>query len=184
MFRPAGLPCAGVGYPAASHVAAAQAGVDPEAGAEACAGIGFRLGTKEQVLSQLCGALWTDYSVASATGLMNMHTLEWGEEVLLTAGVQPEPLPEFVPTTHILPSSTDDAAAFMRLPVTTPVVVGAADGPLANLGVRAVGPGPAACSVGTSGAMRVAVERPAVDPLGGVFCYALTSTRWGGWCNQ
>jgi gluconokinase len=66
------------------------------------------------------------------------------------------------------------------------VVVGAADGPLANLGVGAVRPGVAACAIGTSGALRVAVDRPAVDPLGGVFCYAITSTRWvvGGAINN
>ena len=66
------------------------------------------------------------------------------------------------------------------------MVVGAGDGPLANLGLGAVHPGVAACSIGTSGAMRVTVERPAVDPLGGVFCYALTEHRWvvGGAINN
>lgn len=96
-------------------------------------GIGFWLGIKEYVLSQLLGALVTDYSVASATGLMNMHTLTRDEKALLIAGVQPEQLPELVPTTHILPSLTDDAAASMRLPVTTPVL-GAADGRWRTLG--------------------------------------------------
>jgi gluconokinase len=66
------------------------------------------------------------------------------------------------------------------------VVVGAGDGPLANLGLGAVAPGVMACSIGTSGAMRVMVERPGVDPLGGVFCYALTEQRWvvGGAINN
>jgi gluconokinase len=43
-----------------------------------------------------------------------------------------------------------------------------------------------ACSIGTSGAMRVVVRRPGVDPLGGVFCYALTEDRWvvGGAINN
>lgn len=151
-----------------------------------CEGVGFWVGIKEFVLSKMCGALVVDYSVASATGLLNMNTLAWDEEALAIAGVLPEQLPEVVPTTTVLPTLTDDAAAAMGLPTGTPVVVGAADGPLANLGVGAVQPGTAACSVGTSGAMRVAVERPAVDPLGGVFCYALTATRWvvGGAINN
>jgi gluconokinase len=65
-------------------------------------------------------------------------------------------------------------------------VVGAGDGPLANLGLGAVEPGVAACSIGTSGALRVMVEHPGVDPLGGVFCYALTEDRWvvGGAINN
>ena len=46
------------------------------------------------------------------------------------------------------------------------MIVGAGDGPLANLGVGAVRPGVAACSIGTSGALRLMVERPRVDPHG------------------
>ena len=46
--------------------------------------------------------------------------------------------------------------------------------------------GVAACSVGTSGALRVSVHRPSVDSNGGVFCYALTEDRWvvGGAINN
>jgi gluconokinase len=42
------------------------------------------------------------------------------------------------------------------------------------------------CTIGTSGAMRVMVEDARVDPLGGVFCYALTESRWavGGAINN
>jgi gluconokinase len=50
------------------------------------------------------------------------------------------------------------------------VVAGAGDGPLANLGVGAVHPGVAACSIGTSGALRLMVQEPVVDPHGRVFC--------------
>jgi gluconokinase len=65
-------------------------------------------------------------------------------------------------------------------------VAGGGDGPLANLGVGAVAPGVAACSIGTSGAIRVVVERPGVDRRGRVFCYALTPGRWvvGGAINN
>jgi gluconokinase len=67
-----------------------------------------------------------------------------------------------------------------------PLVLGAGDGPLANLGVGAVRPGVAACSVGTSGALRLMVERPVVDQAGRTFCYALTEDRWlvGGAINN
>jgi gluconokinase len=36
----------------------------------------------------------------------------------------------------------------------------------------------AACSIGTSGALRVMVDQPSVDAEGQVFCYALTEDRW------
>ena len=47
-------------------------------------------------------------------------------------------------------------------------------------------PGVAACSIGTSGALRLMVEAPAVDPQRRVFCYALTPGRWvvGGAINN
>jgi gluconokinase len=153
---------------------------------ELAARVACWVGIKEFVLLHLCGALVMDHSVASATGLMSMATLDWDAEALSLAGLSREQLPRLVPTTTVLPSLTDAGAAGTGLPRDTPVVVGAADGPLANLGVGAVGRGVAALSIGTSGALRVLVDRPAVDPLGGVFCYALTATRWvvGGAINN
>ncbi|MEH0980877.1 gluconokinase [Micromonospora sp. CPCC 205556] len=144
------------------------------------------VGIKDWVLLRLTGALVTDHSVASATGLMDIQRLAWDPEALSIAGITAEQLPRLVTTTTVLPGLTPAAAAATGLPADIPVVVGAGDGPLANLGLGAVKPGVVACSIGTSGAMRVAVERPAVDPLGGVFCYALTEDRWvvGGAINN
>lgn len=146
----------------------------------------FWAGIKDWVLVRMCGALVIDHSLASASGLMNIHTLSWDDEALSLAGVSPEQLPELVPTRHVLNGLTEEASAATGLPADTRVVVGAGDGPLANLGVGAVHPGVAACSIGTSGALRVGVDRPAVDPQGGVFCYALTEDRWvvGGAINN
>jgi gluconokinase len=117
---------------------------------------------------------------------MNIHTLVWDPEALQLAGISAQQLPELVPTTTVLSGLSTSVAGRLGLPDGTPVVVGAGDGPLANLGLCAVHPGVAACSIGTSGALRVMVERPAVDPLGGVFCYALTEHRWaiGGAINN
>ncbi|MEH1165513.1 gluconokinase [Micromonospora sp. CPCC 205539] len=149
-------------------------------------GVVHWVGIKDWVLLRLCGTLVTDHSIASATGLMDIHRLVWDTEALAIAGITDEQLPHLVATTAVLPGLTPQAAAATGLPQRTPVVVGAGDGPLANLGLGAVHPGMVACSIGTSGAMRVMVERPGVDPLGGVFCYALTEDRWvvGGAINN
>lgn len=147
-----------------------------------CEQVAFWVGIKDYVLWRMCEALVTDHSIASGTGLMDIHKLAWDPAALQLAGIVPEQLPELVPTTHVLSGLTADVG----LPEGTPVVVGAGDGPLANLGLGAVDPGVAAVSIGTSGAMRVMVEHPGVDPLGGVFCYALTEDRWavGGAINN
>jgi gluconokinase len=144
------------------------------------------VGIKDYVLRQLCGVLVTDHSLASGTGLLDIHQLAWDAEALRLAGVSSEQLPELVPTTAVLPAITPSAAARTGLPRETEVIVGAGDGPLANLGLGAVHPGVAVCSIGTSGAIRVTVEDPSVDPHGGVFCYALTERRWvvGGATNN
>ena len=57
----------------------------------------------------------------------------------------------------------------------TPVVAGAADGPLGNLGTGAIDRGIAGLSLGTSGAVRMVVDGPTSIPPARLFCYALTA---------
>ena len=144
------------------------------------------MGVKEYVILALTGELVMDHSMGSGSGLMELQTLAWDEEALAIAGLVAERLPSLVPTRTVLPRLLPEVARELGIGAETPVVVGAGDGPLANLGLGAVRPGVAACSIGTSGALRVTVDKPAVDPLGRVFCYALTEDRWvvGGAINN
>src|SRR3954447_9309643 len=143
------------------------------------------VGIKELVVARLTGTWAVDHSVASGTGLLNLRALDWDAEALAIAGIDAGRLSPLVPATHRLELASASAAD-LGLEAGLALIVGAADGPLANLGLGAVHPGVAACSIGTSGALRVMVEKPAVDPLGGVFCYALTEHRWvvGGAINN
>ena len=142
-------------------------------------------GLKELVLERLCGTWAVDHSCASGTGLMRLSELDWDPEALDLAGVAPDRLATLVPVTdrHELRRA---AAEETGLDAGLPVVAGGGDGPLANLGVGAVHPGVAACSIGTSGALRLIVEEPVVDRERRVFCYALTPGRWvvGGAINN
>ena len=142
-------------------------------------------GIKELVLARLTGAWAVDHSIASGTGLLNLRELDWDREALAIAGIDADSLSPLVPTTHRLELGAA-AAADLGLDAGPAVIVGAGDGPLANLGLGAVRPGVAACSIGTSGALRLMVERPAVDPQRRVFCYALVPGRWivGGAINN
>ena len=127
-----------------------------------------------------------DRSCASATGLYDLRGGGWDDEALAIAGVRPGQLAEVLPTTAVLPGLRPAVAARAGLPADLPVVVGAADGVLANLGVGAVRPGVAAVSIGTSGALRVVVREPVVDPGHRLFCYALTDELFvvGGAVNN
>ena len=62
--------------------------------------VGFWVGIKEYVLLRLCDALVVDHSVASATGLLNLASLQWDAEALHLAGLEPEQLAELVADHH------------------------------------------------------------------------------------
>jgi gluconokinase len=134
-------------------------------------------GLKDFVLSRFTGRLLMDLSCASATGLLNIHTLAWHQPALKIAQIREHQLPELVQPTSVLPLQPD-TAALLGLPAGLPVVAGAGDGPLANLAVGAVRPGIAALSLGTSGAFRVMRDRPGIDEQGRVFCYFLADGVW------
>lgn len=135
------------------------------------------VGLKDFVLLRLTGTLATELSSASGTGLLDVRARRWSEAALEVAGVTPEQLPQVLPTTASL-GLTRAIAARVGLPAGTPVVVGAADGPLGNLGTGALAAGVVGLSLGTSGAARTVVPTvpEVLDPS--LFCYALTSEAW------
>lgn len=140
------------------------------------------VGIKELIVHRLTDEWAIDVSCASGTGLMSLERLDWDPEALDLAGIGAEQLSPIMPGKHTLPLALDG----LGLQSGTPLVLGGGDGPLANLGVGAVAPGVAACSIGTSGALRVTVERPAIDPARRLFCYGLAPDRWviGGAINN
>jgi gluconokinase len=143
-------------------------------------------GVKELVLAGLADAPFlVDLSIASGTGMYDIHAGHWDPEALEIAGVRTEQLASVVPTIERLRLRGEVAAA-AGLPVDLPLIIGAADGPLANLGVGATPAGVAAVSLGTSGALRTVVDAPTADAAGRLFCYALTEQRWviGGAVNN
>ncbi|WP_246628384.1 gluconokinase [Paenibacillus oenotherae] len=141
---------------------------------------------KEYVFFKLFHTYVIDYSIASGTGLLHLESLTWDEEALQVAGVSKEQLSELVPTTHQLSGMDEAYANEMGLSPSTPVVIGAIDGVLSNLGLNAIEPGVVAVTIGTSGAIRTVVDRPVTDPKGRTFCYALTENYWviGGAVNN
>lgn len=141
---------------------------------------------KEYVIAKLFGQYVVDYSIASATGMMSLERLAWDEEALRLAGITEGQLSLLVPTTHAMHGLRPEYAREMGLAASTPFIVGASDGVLSNLGVNAIAPGVVAATIGTSGAIRTVVDKPATDPKGRIFCYALTDKQWviGGPVNN
>ena len=125
------------------------------------------VGLKDLVLHALTGTLATELSTASGSGLLDLSTRDWNPGALDLAGIREDQLPPVLATTAVLGLSTP-VAARVGLPATTPVVVGAGDGPLGNLGTGALDPGVVGLSVGTSGVPAPSCPaRPPTPPAGG-----------------
>jgi gluconokinase len=140
---------------------------------------------KEYVLNHWCGEWVVDVSIATTTGLLNLAELNWDAGALALAGIEPHQLSQIVPTTHTLVIK-GAIAQEIGVRANTPVIVGASDGVLANLGIGAISADIAAITLGTSGAVRRVVDRPITNSAAQLFCYALTPDRWvmGGAVNN
>ncbi|SHN22439.1 gluconokinase [Gracilibacillus kekensis] len=130
---------------------------------------------KEYLLYKWFGERVVDYSMASATGLMNVKTLDWEPEALKLAGIESSQLSKIVPPTEIFEGLKPEVANELGWPKGTPLVIGAADGQLANLGNGAIKPGEVAVTVGTSGAIRQLISGHHVNDNEETFSYAFTN---------
>ena len=144
---------------------------------EVAAEVRWWLGLKDWVLWWLTGRVVTERSSAGGTGLCAVETGTWDPEAVALAGVEIARLPPVAEPTDVVGLSADRAAS-LGLPAGTPVVLGAADGPVSNLGVGATAPGQLALTVGTSAAVRSVVARPVTRGDGSSFCYPLARDRW------
>jgi gluconokinase len=131
------------------------------------------IGIKEYVFRRLFGELIVDTSVASATGLLDIKTLEWDREILDFLAIGSSRLSRVVSPGYTLyyDGAGVEAALRLSLPSGTPVVAGSSDGASANLATGATGTHVMAITIGTSGAARMVIEGVQTDPQMRTFCY-------------
>jgi gluconokinase len=143
------------------------------------------VGIKEYIFFRLSGIWLIDQSMAAATGLMNMETAAWDESVLKYAGVREDQLSGIVPVTRIVHYKNGEGERRLDLIDGTPLVVGASDGALSNIGV-APARDALVLTVGTSSAARVFSKTPDTDSAMRSFCYRLADHRFliGGASNN
>lgn len=140
---------------------------------------------KDYVFEKMTGQWVVDKSSASASGLYNAHTMDWDDDILSFAGIRREQLPPVVSTTY-MHKLTAQAAQRLNLPEGLPVVIGATDGVLVNVGIGAIKSGQLSATIGTSGAIRMLTKNPKVDNKNRTWCYNLTDDMWvaGGAINN
>ena len=150
------------------------------------AGNATRFGSIKDYVFMLLTDEWVmDRSIASGSGLYNLWKLEWDQELVRFLGIADDSLPRVVSTTYSRALSKE-AARRTGLPQGIPVVIGAGDGVLVNVGIGAVQPGYMSATIGTSGAVRMLSDRPRTDEKGRTWCYNLTDKVWvlGGAINN
>ncbi|MDP9367063.1 MAG: gluconokinase [Chloroflexota bacterium] len=117
-------------------------------------------------------------SMASATGLLDVHRQAWDRTVLKAVGVAPEGVPPLTdrtePWTSLRPAFSD------RWPVLAgvPWYPAVGDGACANIGSGAVGPERIALTLGTSGAMRIVRAAQDVPVPPDIWAYRVDRDRF------
>ncbi|TXI68212.1 MAG: gluconate kinase [Cyclobacteriaceae bacterium] len=138
---------------------------------------------KEFVWYHLTGEFSIDYSIASATGLFDIHDQVWNKSALQLAGITAQQLSDPVSVTHQSKlKAGKDLSRYQQIPL----IIGASDGCLAQLGSDAMQPGVLTVTLGTSGAVRRSATRTLADPHSRLFNYILTDyeTVAGGATNN
>ncbi|MEP7143185.1 MAG: gluconokinase [Ferruginibacter sp.] len=128
---------------------------------------------KDYILQQLTGEYVIDHSLASSTGLLNIHTLEWNKESLEFTGINAGKLPKLVPVYYSKLIFHKQYCTNLGLPLKTKIIIGASDGCLATLGSGVWGKGKATITIDASGAVRVAGKKVLKDKKLRFFNYLL-----------
>lgn len=128
---------------------------------------------KEYLLFHLTGEWAIDYSLASSTGLFDIHQLNWMPQALKQAGIDESKLSRCVSPYHQIKLANEKIASELHLPVNTPFVMGGSDGCLANLGSSVMEPGELSITIGTSGAARMTSKNFCGDKQQRIFNYRL-----------
>lgn len=145
------------------------------------------LSIKSYIIHQLTGEYMIDYSIASATGLLNIHTVNWEEDALQYAGITEQQLAPLAPVFTTAGKLKKAYQQSLRLPAETKILIGSSDGCLATLGDGIIkGEGKATITIEDSGAVRVMGPTVLKDEQMRFFNYLLTDNCYvsGGPTNN
>ncbi|MFS0786715.1 gluconokinase [Shouchella sp. 1P09AA] len=140
---------------------------------------------KEFICFHLFGEFAVDQSLASSTGIYNLHTKQWDASILSFLQLDQEKLSPIVPTDYRFSKRTEILQAFSFAESCT-FTIGASDGVLANVGAGGLIENVATLTIGTSGAVRMTTSQPLTDADMRTFCYVLNDSTWiaGGATNN
>ena len=134
---------------------------------------------KDYVRWRLTGERATDAADASGTLLFDVARRRWSADLLGQVGIDAATLPAAHEGPAVTGRLVRAGAEATGLAEGTPVVAGGGDQAAGAVGMGIVGPGTVSATIGTSGVVFAATDRPARDPSGRVhtFCHAVPG-RW------
>lgn len=130
---------------------------------------------KDYVRMRLTGDKATDVADASGTLLFDVSNRAWSNEMMAATEIDLALLPRVCESPEITGVISSDGSKATGLREGTPVVAGAGDQAAGAVGMAIVRPGTVSATIGTSGVVFAASDRPALDPKGRVhtFCHAV-----------
>jgi xylulokinase len=134
---------------------------------------------KDYVRFRLTGDRAIDMADASGTLMLDVAHRCWSTEVLQAAEIDDRLLPTLHESPDVCGKVSAAGASATGLKAGTPVVAGAGDQAAGATGMGIVAPGAVSATIGTSGVVFAATDRPALDPKGRLhtFCHAVPG-RW------
>ena len=134
---------------------------------------------KDYVRFRLTGERAIDVADASGTLLLDVAHRRWSTEMLAAMQIDERILPKVYESQEVCGKISAEGAVATGLKAGTPVVAGAGDQAAGATGMGIVVPGAVSATIGTSGVVFAATDRPALDPKGRLhtFCHAIPG-RW------
>jgi xylulokinase len=134
---------------------------------------------KDYVRFRLTGDRAIDMADASGTLLLDVAHRRWSQVMLNASGIDERLLPKLFESPDVCGKISAEGAAACGLRLGTPVVAGAGDQAAGAVGIGIVSPGAVSATIGTSGVVFAATDRPALEPKGKLhtFCHAIPG-RW------
>ena len=134
---------------------------------------------KDYVRLRLSGDKATDVADASGTLLFDVAQRKWSEEMLSATEIDRRLLPRVYESPHVTGIVSPAGAEATGLRAGTPIVAGGGDQAAGAVGMGIVRSGTVSATIGTSGVVFAASDKPALDPKGRVhtFCHAVPE-RW------
>ncbi len=133
---------------------------------------------KEYVLWHLTNRMAVDISIASGTGLFNIHTRDWEKSIFDKLKIDVSKMNQTVAPSTVVGYITKECSDKTGLKQGIPVVIGAGDGALSTLGSNCLDESKMTFMVATSGAVRKISKKPVIDPQRRTWCYILDEENW------